>query len=163
MFRSKYINSEEKKTLRKYSYFCIAGGQMIPCCVELKKIKIPPCSRSYKCYFCNATSTSYPVINEHIWKKHPNFHNTFYKCDYVACLHLYFNSEEEKNKHTEEQHSSNSDGQKVVRCIYCEKVFMNSQYLGGHIEHTHPNSVIRYITYQKCYEEYLRSEQHYLL
>jgi hypothetical protein len=138
----------------------IAAGKTMPCD---EKIKILPGSsnaaevpRIYKCYFCNMTSTAYPKINEHIWKKHPNLHKTFYKCDYIACLHLYFNSEEEKNKHTEEQHSSNSDGKKVELCVYCDKVFMNRKNLCGHLAHAHKKIVVR-CNYNNCFE-YLKSE-----
>jgi KRAB domain-containing zinc finger protein len=129
-------------------YHVIAAGQTMPC-----KAGTP---RIYKCYFCNMKSTAYPVINDHIRKKHPNSHKTLYKCDYIACLHLYFNSEEEKNTHREEQHSSNRYGKKVELCIYCGKVFMNSKNLGGHMAHAHKNIVVR-CNYLSC-SEYLKSE-----
>jgi uncharacterized C2H2 Zn-finger protein len=138
----------------------IAAGKAMPCDEKIKILssssnaaEVP---RIYKCYFCNMTSAAYPVINVHIRKKHLYLHKTFYKCDYIACLHLYFNSEEEKNKHTEEQHSSNSNGKKVMRCIYCDKVFMNRKNLGGHMAHAHKNILLR-CTYPKC-SEYLKSE-----
>jgi hypothetical protein len=106
----------------------IAEGQIKPCCVSMEKLKGPSQaieentkdkqSDFYKCYFCPYTKKAFSMLNIHIKAKHP--HETYFNCDYVDCLHLFFPSQEAKKIHMEKQHTKNSDGQKVRRCVYCE-------------------------------------------
>jgi hypothetical protein len=79
----------------------------MPCYVKLEILPrtmnaILP--RIYKCYFCHVTQKTYPTLYTHMLKKHTD--KIFFICDYVACLNLFFDTEEEKKTHTMEQHSS---------------------------------------------------------
>jgi uncharacterized C2H2 Zn-finger protein len=120
----------------------IAGGQIKACCVKMENIAIPANLNNeesktclYECYFCEKRSKTFPVLNNHMQKKHPD--KTFFNCDYKACLHLFFTSEEERRTHMEEHHSSDSDGQKLFRCVYCNKLFLKNVDLLGHMQYTH--------------------------
>jgi len=140
-----------------------AEGQIRPCSVALEKIKnslkahYGYCAekpRFHKCYFCNATRQSHQVLNSHMLKKHP--HKTLLKCDYVACLDLFFASEEERNIHMKEQHNNNSEGRKVLRCVYCDLVYLCRSKLLTHYRIAHRSISLR-CTYGVC-GEYFKSE-----
>jgi uncharacterized C2H2 Zn-finger protein len=84
---------------------------------------------------------------------------TFYKCDFVACLHLFFNSEEEKHAHMKELHAGDiSDGPKIARCVYCGLAYPSNATLTAHIntEHRGSVSVIR-CTHRNC-AKFFKSE-----
>lgn len=138
---------------------------MKPCCVKMEKIKNlkglidehkADKQRRYKCYFCRFTNPMFPVVHNHVLKSHP--HKTVFNCDYVACLKLFFSSKEEKNKHMEEQHSSNNDRQKVlVRCVHCERVYLDKRSLWAHVKLRHQNFIDLRCNFGNCVE-YLKSE-----
>jgi hypothetical protein len=109
---------------------------------------------SYKCYFCDKTYASFPYLNNHLQTKHQKI--SFFNCDFVACLHLFFSSEEEKNEHMKEQHSIDSDGTKILRCVYCDKVYLCPQTLGSHVWNAHRNIIIK-CNYVNC-NKFLKSE-----
>jgi hypothetical protein len=123
----------------------ILDGDMKPCCVKIEKMKKSTINKTshlfYKCYFCDKTCSTLHVLNYHIQKTHPD--KTKFYCDFKACLHLFFTSEEEKNKHIKEQHSSiSSDGQKALRCIYCNMTFRWASSLRYHTFGIHQNVMI---------------------
>jgi hypothetical protein len=110
--------------------------------------------RIFKCYFCDITRQKYLFIQKHMLEEHP--HETFFNCDYVACVHLFFTSEEEKNKHMEEQHESTSDERKVLRCVYCDRVFLRGINFRSHMKEAHRQTIVR-CTHVQC-NKYLKSE-----
>jgi hypothetical protein len=95
-------------------------------------------------------------VEHHMRAKHPD--KTIYMCDYVACMHLFFTSEEEKNAHMNELHAGDSDRPKVVRCVYCDRVYKNNEVLGMHVRHSHRNIVVMKCNYSQC-ETYLKCEE----
>jgi hypothetical protein len=145
------------KKLKKILNF--AAGQTKSCYVKIENIKNSALllngeAASYKCYFCNKTYTNFPLLNNHLKKNHPK--KSFFNCDFVACLHLFFSSEVEKNKHMKEQHSSSSDRPKISRCIYCDKVYLCSNVLKTHVWYVHQNISIR-CNYINC-NKFLKNE-----
>jgi uncharacterized C2H2 Zn-finger protein len=130
-----------------YFVYLIAEGQIKPCCVKVERIKLATTEKSaekpkiYKCYFCNTTRQAHSALYTHILQKHPN--NTFFNCDYEACLHLYFNSMEEMTAHVMEQHNSSSDGPKLWRCVHCERVYIYRSKLRLHVRKVHQKVVLR--------------------
>jgi hypothetical protein len=111
--------------------------------------------RTFKCYFCDITRRKYMFIQNHMLEEHPN--DKFFNCDYVACVHMFFTSEEEKNKHMEEQHDSVSDERKVLRCVYCDRVFLRGINFRLHMKEAHRHIIVR-CTFGKC-TKYLKSEE----
>ena len=114
--------------------------------------------RIFKCYFCNITRQKYMYIQKHMLEEHP--HNKFFNCDHVACVHLFFTSEAEKNKHMKEQHESTSDERKVLRCVYCNRVFLRGINFRLHMKDAHQHTIVR-CTFGKC-PKYLKSEEYRL-
>jgi hypothetical protein len=141
-----------------------AAAQMKPCSVEIVKIKQPPAQKNetssekqriYNCKFCKMTSRLYKKLDNHLRVKHPN--KTVYKCDYVACLNLIFDSDDEKRKHMEALHNSNSDGPKVAKCVYCGQISIDRKSLWSHMMIFHKNTKIVRCNYKLC-ADYLKSE-----
>jgi hypothetical protein len=141
----------------------VAAEQMKPCSVKIVKIQEPSAQpnnissekqRIYNCKFCNMTSRIFKKVDNHIRAKHPD--KTVFKCDYAACLHLFFGSEEEKRTHLETLHSSNSDGPKVEKCVYCGQISIDRKGLWSHMMIVHKNVMVR-CNYTLC-AAYLKSE-----
>jgi hypothetical protein len=127
----------------------------------VERIQIPSKEKSaekpsmYKCYFCNITRQEHSRLYTHIQQKHPQ--ETYFNCDYKACLHLYFTSKKEMDAHTKEQHNSSSDGPTLWRCIYCERVYIYRQRLRIHVKEAHQNEVVR--CHSKNCRTILKSEE----
>ena len=135
---------------------------MKPCCVKIEKLKIAKknkkgvenLERTYKCHLCMKISPCYFGLNIHMRKKHPE--RIFFKCAYVSCLHLFFDSDEERKKHAAEQHSSDSDGPKLFQCDSCSKVYKSHYVLSAHMASIHGISIVM-CSYPKC-EEFFKNE-----
>jgi hypothetical protein len=119
---------------------------MKPCFVRVEKIDMTN-HHIYNCKFCDMTSRFFKYVQRHMRKRHSD--KTFYMCDYVACMHLFFISQDEKNKHIKEQHTDNSDGAKFVRCVYCDRGYLNNDLLSSHLSQFHRNIVMK-CNYTKC-------------
>jgi uncharacterized C2H2 Zn-finger protein len=137
---------------------------MKPCCVKIEKLKIPSepnaegstatNPRTYECHLCQKISPSIGGHSLHMTKKHPK--EIFFKCAYLACFHLYFDSEKEREKHTVEQHSSDSDGPKLFQCDSCNKAFRNRFKLNAHMVSSHGTIIIK-CRFRRC-ETYFNNE-----
>jgi hypothetical protein len=89
-------------------------------------------------------------------RRHPD--KTFYMCDYVACMHLFFTSEEERNAHMKELHAGDKCEPKIERCVYCDRVFLNKDGIRMHMHKYHQNTNKVKCNYAQC-GTFLKSEE----
>nr|CAI5856720.1 unnamed protein product [Callosobruchus analis] len=94
-----------------------------------------------KCAHCNATFRSKLGLDGHIVERHPDFIESITrniyectKCTYKAVASTYF-------KNHMAQHPKMASTNTLIRCIYCNMIFVRKRALDDHIVRKHPDFI----------------------